>query len=119
MVRILPLALAVGMALASLGALAVARALTRPAFWIAENAGLDGSVVVSHISELPNGEGFNASTLEYGNLLEQGIIDPVKVTHSAVVNAASVARMVLTTEASVVEKPAEEEPAQSGHAHAH
>ncbi|WP_408932013.1 chaperonin GroEL [Corynebacterium sp. YSMAA1_1_D6] len=104
---------------AKIGVLAVARALTRPAFWIAENAGLDGSVVVSHISELPNGEGFNASTLEYGNLLEQGIIDPVKVTHSAVVNAASVARMVLTTEASVVEKPAEEEPAQSGHAHAH
>ena len=104
---------------AKIGVLAVARALSRPAYWIAQNAGLDGSVVVSHISELPNGEGFNAATLEYGNLLEQGIIDPVKVTHSAVVNATSVARMVLTTEASVVEKPAEEEPAQSGHAHAH
>ncbi|MGX4762541.1 chaperonin GroEL [Corynebacterium minutissimum] len=104
---------------AKVGVLAVSRALTRPAYWIAENAGLDGSVVVSRVAELPNGEGFNAATLEYGNLLEQGIIDPVKVTHSAVVNAASVARMVLTTEASVVEKPAEEEPAQAGHAHAH
>ncbi|MDK8762419.1 chaperonin GroEL [Corynebacterium sp. MSK218] len=104
---------------AKIGVLAVSRALTRPAYWIAENAGLDGSVVVARVAELPNGEGFNAATLEYGNLLEQGIIDPVKVTHSAVVNAASVARMVLTTEASVVEKPAEEEPAQSGHAHAH
>ncbi|ACP32072.1 chaperonin GroEL [Corynebacterium aurimucosum] len=104
---------------AKVGVLAVARALTRPAYWIAENAGLDGSVVVAHVAEQANGEGFNAATLEYGNLLEQGIIDPVKVTHSAVVNAASVARMVLTTEASVVEKPTEEEPAQAGHAHAH
>ena len=104
---------------AKIGVLAVARALTRPAYWIAENAGLDGSVVVAHVAEKANGEGFNAATLEYGNLLEQGIIDPVKVTHSAVVNAASVARMVLTTEASVVEKPAEEEPAQAAHAHAH
>ena len=104
---------------AKVGVLAVSRALTRPAYWIAENAGLDGSVVVSRVAELPNGEGFNAATLEYGNLLEQGIIDPVKVAHSAVVNAASVARMVLTTEASVVEKPAEEEPAQASHGHAH
>ena len=101
------------------GVLAVARALRKPAFWIADNAGLDGSVVVSKIGELSNDEGFNAATLEYGNLVEQGIIDPVKVTHSAVVNAASVARMVLTTEASVVTKPAEEEE-NAGHAgHAH
>ena len=96
------------------GVLTVARALVKPAYWIAENAGLDGSVVVSKVAELPNGEGFNAATLEYGNLIEQGIIDPVKVTHSAVVNAASVARMVLTTEASVVNKPEEEE---AGHQH--
>ena len=63
--------------------------------------------MVSKIREQDNGVGFNAATLEYGNLIEQGIIDPVKVTHSAVVNATSVARMVLTTEASVVDKPAE------------
>lgn len=102
------------------GVLTVAKALRRPAFWIAENAGLDGSVVVNRISEQANGEGFNAATGEYGNLIEQGIIDPVKVTHSAVVNATSVARMVLTTEASVVEKPQEEAAAAQGvHGHHH
>ena len=104
---------------AKVGVLAVARALTRPAFWIAENAGLDGAVVVSRVAEMSNGEGFNANTLDYGNLIDNGIIDPVKVTHSAVVNAASVARMVLTTEASVVEKPQEEQPADAGHGHQH
>ena len=104
---------------AKVGVLAVARALTRPAFWIAENAGLDGAVVVSRVAEMSNGEGFNANTLEYGNLIDNGIIDPVKVTHSAVVNATSVARMVLTTEASVVEKPQEEQPADTGHGHQH
>lgn len=99
------------------GVLAVARALSMPAFWIADNAGLDGAVVVSKVAEMNNGEGFNAATLEYGNLIDQGIIDPVKVTHNAVVNAASVARMVLTTEVSVVTKPAEE--GEEGYAHAH
>ena len=98
------------------GVQAVAHALTKPAYWIAQNAGLDGSVAVSKVAELGNGEGFNAATLSYGNLIEQGIIDPVKVTHSAVVNAASVARMVLTTEASVVTKPAEDED-HAAHAH--
>ncbi|AWB83425.1 chaperonin GroEL [Corynebacterium liangguodongii] len=100
------------------GVLSVARALTKPAYWIAHNAGLDGAVVVSKVADRPNGEGFNAATLEYGNLIEQGIIDPVKVTHSAVVNAASVARMVLTTEASVVTKPAENDD-DHGHGHHH
>ena len=104
---------------AKVGVLAVARALTRPAYWIVENAGLDGAVVVSRVAEMSNGEGFNANTLEYGNLIDNGIIDPVKVTHSAVVNATSVARMVLTTEASVVEKPQEEQPADAGHGHQH
>ena len=101
------------------GVESLARALRKPAFWIAENAGLDGSVVVNRIGELPNGEGFNAATGEYGNLIEQGIIDPAKVTHSAVVNASSVARMVLTTEVSVVEKPEEEDPAADAHGHHH
>ncbi|WP_311517778.1 chaperonin GroEL [uncultured Corynebacterium sp.] len=104
---------------AKTGVLSVSRALTRPAYWIAQNAGLDGSVIVDHVSAIENGHGFNAATLEYGNLLEQGIIDPVKVTHSAVVNATSVARMVLTTEASVVEKPAEEEAPAASHGHHH
>lgn len=105
---------------AKVGVNALAKALTKPAFWIADNAGVDGAVVVAKIAELGNGSGFNAATLEYGNLIEDGIIDPVKVTHSAVVNATSVARMVLTTEASVVDKPAE--PAAklaAGHHHHH
>ena len=98
---------------------AMADALTKPAFWIAHNAGLDGAVVVNRIKDLPNGEGLNADTLEYGNLIEQGIIDPVKVTHSAVDNATSVARMVLTTETAVVDKPEEEKPEAEGHHHHH
>lgn len=104
----------------AIGLRSLARALRRPAYWIADNAGLDGAVVVSKIAEQPNGSGFNAATLEYGNLLEQGIIDPVKVTHSAVVNATSVARMVLTTETAVVDKPAApaaQAGAHAGHAH--
>ncbi|MBV7294725.1 chaperonin GroEL [Corynebacterium sp. TAE3-ERU12] len=89
----------------AVGVSAVAKALKRPAFWIAANGGIDGAVVVHHISEMDNGHGYNAATGEYGDLIAQGVIDPVKVTHSAVVNAASVARMVLTTEVSVVDKP--------------
>ncbi|MDR7328585.1 chaperonin GroEL [Corynebacterium guangdongense] len=105
---------------AQTGILALSRALTKPAFWIAENAGVDGSVVVAKVRDLPNAEGFNAATGEYGNLIEAGVIDPVKVTLSAVVNATSVARMVLTTEASVVEKPADPNEAAHGvHGHHH
>ncbi|MGN7780617.1 chaperonin GroEL [Mycolicibacterium sp. 22603] len=91
-------------------------ALSAPLFWIATNAGLDGSVVVNKVSELPVGQGFNAATLTYGDLLAEGIVDPAKVTRSAVLNAASVARMILTTETAVVEKPAEEED-HAGHGH--
>lgn len=102
------------------GVLALAKALVKPAFWIAENAGVDGSVVVSRVADLENGFGFNAATLGYDDLLAAGIIDPVKVTHSAVVNATSVARMVLTTEASVVDKPQPPaSPAPGGHGHHH
>ena len=88
-----------------MGVRALARALTKPAYWIGHNAGVDGAVVVHHIGELPNGQGYNAATGEYGDLIGAGVIDPVKVTHSAVVNAASVARLLLTTEVSVVDKP--------------
>ena len=96
---------------AKVGVLAVARALTRPAYWIAENAGLDGAVVVSRVAEMTNGEGFNANTLEYGNLIDNGIIDPVKVTRSALQNAASVASLILTTEAVVANQPEPASPA--------
>lgn len=95
-----------------------AEALSAPLYWIAVNAGLDGAVAVQRVSELPAGHGLNAATLEYGDLVKQGVIDPVKVTRSAVLNAASVARMVLTTETAVVEKPATEED-DHGHGHHH
>ena len=65
------------------------------------------------------GHGFNAATLTYGDLSVDGVVDPVKVTRSAVTNAASIARMVLTTEASVVEKKEEEPEAAAGHGHGH
>jgi chaperonin GroEL len=91
-------------------------ALSAPLYWIATNAGLDGSVVVNKVAELPPGHGFNAATLCYGDLVADGVIDPVKVTRSAVLNAASVARMILTTETAVVDKPA---AADDGHGHGH
>ena len=96
-----------------------ARTLVAPARWIANNAGAEGNVVVSRIAELEPGHGYNAATGEYGDLVAQGIIDPVKVTRSAVQNAASIAGMLLTTEALVVEKPEEEENAEGGHGHSH
>ncbi|GAA5071077.1 chaperonin GroEL [Thermocatellispora tengchongensis] len=97
----------------------VRRALVEPARWIAENAGLEGYVVTAKVSELPAGHGLNAATGEYGDLLGQGVIDPVKVTRSAVQNAASIAGMLLTTEALVVDKPEEEAPAAGGAGHGH
>jgi chaperonin GroEL len=93
-------------------------ALGAPLHWIAANAGLEGAVVVSKVKNLEWGHGFNAATLTYGDLVADGVVDPVKVTRSAVTNAASIARMVLTTEASVVEKK-EEEPEAAGHGHGH
>ncbi|WP_433713585.1 chaperonin GroEL [Nocardia sp. CA-084685] len=101
----------------AIGVEAVRTALRAPLYWIATNAGVDGSVVVSKVAE--GKEGFNAATLTYGDLLTDGVVDPVKVTRSAVVNAASVARMILTTESAVVDKPAEEEHDHSHHGHAH
>ncbi|GAA3243979.1 chaperonin GroEL [Nonomuraea helvata] len=98
----------------------VRRALVEPARWIAENAGLEGYVVTHKVAELEAGHGLNAATGEYGDLIAQGVIDPVKVTRSAVQNAASIAGMLLTTEALVVDKPEEEAPAAGqGHGHGH
>ncbi|MEB3034073.1 chaperonin GroEL [[Mycobacterium] nativiensis] len=98
-----------------------AAALSAPLYWIAANAGVDGAVVTNKVAELPAGQGFNAATLTYGDLAADGIVDPVKVTRSAVLNAASVARMVLTTETAVVEKPAQadEHAGHGHHGHAH
>ena len=98
----------------------VARAGLEPLRWIAENAGEQGYVVVSKVQELPVGQGYNAATDTYGDLIADGVIDPVKVTRSALVNAASIAAMLLTTEALVVEKREEQEDAgHGGHGHSH
>jgi chaperonin GroEL len=102
------------------GADVVRRALYEPARWIALNAGAEGGVVVAAIGDLPAGHGFNADTGEYGDMMAQGVIDPVKVTRSAVQNAASIAGMLLTTEALVTDKPEKEEAAAgAGHSHGH
>jgi chaperonin GroEL len=103
---------------AATGVSIVRRACVEPLRWIAENAGDQGYVVVSKVSELPKGHGLNAATGEYVDLVAAGVIDPVKVTRSALQNAASIAAMLLTTEALVVEKPEEEEE-QHGHGHSH
>ncbi|GAA4726672.1 chaperonin GroEL [Pedococcus ginsenosidimutans] len=102
------------------GSLIVKKAAAEPLRWIAENAGLEGYVAVSKVSELEPGNGLNAATGEYVNLIKAGVIDPVKVTRSALRNAASIASMVLTTDTLVVEKKEEEpEAAAGGHGHGH
>ena len=95
----------------------VRKAVDEPLRWIAENAGFEGYVVVANVRD--SGKGFNAATGEYGDLVAQGVIDPVKVTRSAVLNAASIASMLLTTETLVAEKPAEEAADAGGHGHGH
>ncbi|HEY8372281.1 MAG TPA: chaperonin GroEL [Pseudonocardiaceae bacterium] len=102
----------------AIGVRVVREALNAPLFWIAANAGQEGAVVVAKVREQEWGHGYDAATLAYRDLVEAGIVDPVKVTRSAVANAASIARMVLTTESAVVEKK-EEEPAAAGHGHGH
>ena len=95
------------------GVAIVRRALRAPAYWIAANAGKDGSVVVNAIAELPIGQGYDAAADEFTDLIAAGIIDPVKVTKSAVSNAASIAGMVLTTASTVTDIP-EVESATAG-----
>ncbi|WP_329003337.1 chaperonin GroEL [Kribbella sp. NBC_00709] len=97
----------------------VRKAIVEPLRWIAENGGYEGYVVTSKVADLEVGSGFNAATGEYGDLLAQGVLDPVKVTRSALANAGSIAALLLTTETLVVDKPEEEEPAAAGHGHGH
>ena len=102
----------------AVGVRLVRKACDEPLRWIAENAGLEGYVVVSKVRTMKPNEGFNAATDVYGDLAKDGVIDPVKVTRSALANAASIAAMFITTEALVFEKK-EEEEADSGHGHKH
>jgi chaperonin GroEL len=102
------------------GAAIVRKALGSPLHWIAANAGEEGAVIVAKVRELDWGHGFDAERGQYADLLAAGIVDPVKVTHTALTNAASIARMVLTTECAIVDKKEETPaPAAGGHGHGH
>jgi chaperonin GroEL len=105
------------------GATVVLRALAEPARLIAENAGYEGGVVVERLRSEGGTKGFNAATGEWVDMIKAGIIDPAKVTRSALQNAASIAALVLTTESAVVEKPEDEDgdaaAAAGGHGHMH
>jgi len=101
------------------GAHIVRESLQEPARRIAQNAGYEGSVIVSHIREETDARGFDAAAGEWTDMLKAGIVDPTKVTRSALQNAASIAALILTTESAVVEKPEEEEPAPAGAGHMH
>jgi len=96
------------------GAAIVLKALTSPLHLIAANAGYQGDVVVEKVRGLKAGHGLNAISGEYVDMIDAGIIDPVKVTRSALQNAGSIAAMVLTTEAIIADKPEKKEPAMPG-----
>jgi chaperonin GroEL len=97
----------------------VRRALEEPLRQIANNAGHEGSVVVEKVRNLPAGHGFNARTEEYEDMNAAGVIDPVKVTRSALENAASITSLILTTEALVADRPEKEKPSAGGHGGSH
>jgi chaperonin GroEL len=96
------------------GALIVTRALTAPLKRIAENAGQNGAVIAERVKEKPMNIGYNAATNEFVDMLEAGIVDPAKVTRSALQNAASIAAMVLTTECIVVDKADDDKSSSAG-----
>ena len=94
-----------------IGATIIRRAIEEPVRQIAENAGLEGSVIVNELRKKDTGVGFNAATGEFVNMIEAGIIDPTKVTRTAIQNAASICAMFLTTEVAVADLPEEAAPA--------
>jgi len=101
------------------GVAIVRRALEEPVRQIANNAGYEGSVVVEKVRSLPKGQGFNAKTEVYEDMVKAGVIDPVKVTRSALENAASITSLILTTEALVADKPEKASPSGGGHGGSH
>ncbi|HWH33096.1 MAG TPA: chaperonin GroEL, partial [Egibacteraceae bacterium] len=101
------------------GANIVRSALTAPLYWIAANAGLEGSVVVEKVRGMEAGQGLNALSGEYGDMIKFGVIDPAKVTRSALQNAASIASLLLTTETVVADKPEPKEAGGAGGGHDH
>ncbi|MSO42955.1 MAG: chaperonin GroEL [Candidatus Planktophila sp.] len=103
----------------AVGVRLVRKACDEPLRWIAENAGLEGYVVVAKVRAMKDNEGFNAATDIYGDLTKDGVIDPVKVTRSALANAASIAAMFITTEVVVFERPADAPADAGGAGHSH
>jgi len=102
---------------AATGVRVVRSALAEPLRWIAANAGLEGGVVTARVAELPVGQGLDAETREFVDLVPAGIVDPVKVTKAALENANSIASLVLSTDGAVVDKP--EKAETNGHSHPH
>ena len=103
----------------AVGVRLVRKACDEPLRWIAENAGHEGYVVVAKVRTMKANEGFNAGTEVYEDLVKVGVIDPVKVTRSALANAASIAAMFITTEALVFETPEDKKDEASGNGHSH
>lgn len=99
------------------GARLIAKALTAPLKQIAENAGQEGNVILMNVEKLPEYSGYNALTGEYVDMMKAGIIDPTKVTRTALENAVSIAAMLLTTEAIVADSPDEKQKAVPAHNH--
>jgi chaperonin GroEL len=103
----------------AVGVRLVRKACDEPLRWIAENAGQEGYVVVSKVRTMKPNEGYNAYSDQYTDLVKEGVIDPVKVTRSALANAASIAAMFITTEALVFETPEDKKEEAAGHGHSH
>jgi chaperonin GroEL len=95
----------------AIGVSIVRRAMEEPLRWIARNAGVEAAIVANKVREKKGAFGFDARTCEYGDLVDNGILDPTKVVRTALQNAASVAALLLTTEAIIAEKPKEESEA--------
>ena len=98
-----------------LGVTIVSRAIEEPMRWIATNAGHEGAIVVQRVKDMKNDEGFNAQTGQYENLVKAGVIDPAKVVRSALQNAASIASLLLTTEAVISQQPEEDTTGAAAH----
>ena len=91
------------------GAMIIRKSMTEPLYLIAQNSGMQGDVIIEKVKTLKEGQGLDATTGEYVDMIEAGIIDPVKVTRSALQNASSIAAMILTTDAVVADKPEKKE----------
>ena len=99
------------------GAGIVARAVEAPLRQLAANAGLEGALIVEHVKNASCNEGYNVATGEYTDLIKDGVVDPTKVTRTALQNAASISGLLLTTECVITDIPEQEEAAAGGHDH--